>query len=325
MNAGRVGEGFDILDKKLGWIREIEDGEREHVLAKEYLKAIAEQKNGKEYKTAIVVTPTRAEGERVTEAIRWLMKQRKQLGEERVFPVWVPTHFTEAQRRDAANYDPGLMLQLHQHIPGAKSGSRLIVAEGVEVPVQHADRFQVYRPTTLSVAVGDQLRVTLGGKSKNGKRLENGDLIRVKGFNKQGDILDSKGRVIDKEFGHLEMGLTVTAFASQGRTVDKVLISQSAASGRAASAEQFYVSVSRGREKATVYVDSKQAVREAILGERPRLSATDLVRKPRSNSRLHRHLGFRRRLLAMERPQVRQPAPVKARILQKEATYDRES
>ena len=126
---------------------------------------------------------------------------------------------------------PGLMLQLHQHIPGAKSGSALIVAEGEEVPVQYADRFQVYRPTTLSVAVGDQLRVTLGGKTKNGKRLENGDLIRVKGFNKQGDILDSKGRVIDKEFGHLEMGLTVTAFASQGRTVDKVLISQSAASG----------------------------------------------------------------------------------------------
>jgi hypothetical protein len=82
--------------------------------------------------------------------------------------------------------------------------------------------------------------------------------------------------------------------------VDNVFISQSAASGRAASAEQFYVSVSRGREMARIYVDQKDAVREAITGERQRMSATELVRTPRSMSPLHRHSGFRHRMEVFE-------------------------
>jgi hypothetical protein len=165
--------------------------------------------------------------------------------------------------------------------------------------------------------VGDRLLITAGGKSKDGKRLENGELITVKSFNGQGDIVDDKNRVISRGFGHLRRGFTVTAFASQGATVDQVLIGQSAASGRAASAQQFYVSVSRGREMARVYVDQKDGVRESILSERERMSATDLVRLPRSKSRLQRHLGFRHRREAFERMHMHRSSPMMATVLQK--------
>lgn len=326
MNAGRVGEGFDRLDK-LGWVREIADGDREKVIARDYLEAISEKKKNDEFKTAIVVAPTKAEAERINFAIRSAMKEGGKLGEERVFPVWTPTHYTEAERRDRANYEDGDMIQLHQNMKGAKNGSRIIVAPGVDVPVDHADRFQVYRPATLAIAVGDQLLLTAGGKSKNGKRLENGDLITVKSFTPEGDIVDNKGRVIDRGFGHLARGFTVTSFASQGRTVDKVFISQSAASGLAASGEQFYVSVSRGREMARVYVDDKAAVREAITGERQRWSATDLVRKPRSMSPLYRHLGFRHRMDVFERTHGRRPTADRSQGVHiegaKEIAYER--
>lgn len=328
LSNGRTGAGWDKLDR-MGWICEIEDGEREKVIAADYLAAIEEKKKGGELKSAIVVAPSHAEADRITDAIRAAMKETGKLGEERQFSVWTPSHFTEAERRDAANYQDGDMLQLHQHMPGVKSGSRLIVAEDQKVPVEYAGRFQVYRPGTLTIAVGDRLLLTAGGKSRDGKRLENGDLITVKSFNSRGDIIDSKGRVIAKEFGHLARGFTVTAFASQGRTVDKVFISQSAASGRAASAETFYVSVSRGREMARVYVDQKEAVRDSILGERERLSATDLMRRPRSTmTRWQRHLGFRRRQHEFERLHQQQTPSARAQLLLKvphkeEMTYDR--
>ena len=56
----------------------------------------------------------------------------------------------------------------------------------------------------LALAVGDRVRVTAGGKTKDGKhRLSNGSLLSVQGFTKRGDIIVDHGWVIDRDFGHL--------------------------------------------------------------------------------------------------------------------------
>ena len=59
--------------------------------------------------------------------------------------------------------------------------------------------------------------------------------------------------MVGKEFGHLAHGYVTTSHASQGKTVDRVLIAMGSESRPAINAEQFYVSVSRGRDQATVY------------------------------------------------------------------------
>jgi hypothetical protein len=59
--------------------------------------------------------------------------------------------------------------------------------------------------------------------------------------------------------------------------VERVLIAQSAESLRASSREQFYVSVSRGRQQALVFTDDKQALLEAVKQTDPRMTATELV------------------------------------------------
>ena len=101
-------------------------------------------------------------------------------------------------------YEPGDLLQFHQNAPGYKKGSRLIVGEGVKPPTELANRFEVYRPTQFALAVGDRMRVTAGGKTKDGKhRLSNGSLATVQGFTKRGDIIVDHGWVIDRDFGHL--------------------------------------------------------------------------------------------------------------------------
>lgn len=71
--------------------------------------------------------------------------------------------------------------------------------------------------------------------------------------------------------------VVVTSYANQAKTVDRVLIGQSAASFLASSREQFYVSVSRGREQATIHTDDKQSLLDAVKQSDERVSATELV------------------------------------------------
>ena len=72
-------------------------------------------------------------------------------------------------------------------------------------------------------------------------------------------------------------GYVVTSHASQGKTVDNVLIALGSESLAAANREQFYVSASRGREGVRIYTDDKAAMMEAVQGSSARLSATELM------------------------------------------------
>lgn len=64
----------------------------------------------------------------------------------------------------------------------------------------------------LALASGDRIRITAGGKTKDGKhRLNNGALLTVQGFTKQGDILVDHGWVIARDYGHLTHGYVVTS------------------------------------------------------------------------------------------------------------------
>ena len=146
------------------------------------------------------------------------------------------------------------------------------------LPLEQSDRFTVFRPAALPLSCGDVIRVTHNGKSADGKhRLNNGAIFTVKSFTKKGDIQLTNGWIIDKNFGHLAHGYAVTSQASQGKTVDRVLIGISAASYAATSREGFYVAVSRAREMASLFTDDKELLLEAVGQTDDRLSATELV------------------------------------------------
>ncbi len=124
------------------------------------------------------------------------------------------------------------------------------------------------------------MRVTKNGLTADGKhRLNNGARYTVKGFNPSGDILLDNGWAVAKDFGHLAYGYVATSHASQGKTIDRVLIGQSAESFPASSREQFYVSVSRGRQQATIYTDDKKALLAAVSRSDDRVAATEFVNK----------------------------------------------
>lgn len=327
LSEGRVLDGFDELDR-LGWVEQLPDGVRDRRVAADYLRYSGERRANGESKEVLVVSPTHAEGQRITTAIRDQLRQAGRLGEERVLAAWAPANLTEAERGESFSYAAGDMLQFHKSAPGVRPGQRLVVGEGRALPLAHADRFQVYRPRALAVAVGDRLRVTANGRTKDGKyRLNNGAFVTVRGFTPEGDVVIDHGRVIGREFGHLAHGYVVTSHASQGRTVDRVLVAQSGESFPASSREQFYVSASRAREGVAVYTDDKQALRGAIGRGDPRMTATDLVRPRRRGiaERLKKHLAFRHRsaTFASTHP-LPEPHPLPAAPGRSEVSYERD-
>src|SRR5262249_46497571 len=120
LSEGRTAEGFAELDR-LGWVREVPDGERYQALAGAYLAAVAERKRNGEHRTALVVPPTHAEAARITHAIRDTLKSQEKLGKERTFDVWLPVHLTDAQKADATNLQAGDLLVFHQNAPGRRN------------------------------------------------------------------------------------------------------------------------------------------------------------------------------------------------------------
>jgi conjugative relaxase-like TrwC/TraI family protein len=288
LSEGRIAEGFEQLDR-LGWIQQVDDASRDQALANAYLASVRERKRNGDPVTALVVSPTHAEASRITDSIRAALKDSGRLKKERKLDTWVPLHLTAAQKTDAANYQPGYMIQFHQNAPGRKIGTRLIISGEEDAPVEFADRFEVYRPQELAIGVGDRVRVSAGGKTKDGKHiLSNGSLLNVQGFSPQGDLVVDHGWTIDKGFGHLAHGYVVTSHASQGKTVDRVFVGQSSVSIPASNRRQFYVSVSRGKSEATIFTDDKGELLKAIRKQDEPLSATELagMRRPKAPLRL---------------------------------------
>lgn len=303
LSKGRIADAFAELDK-LQWIKEVADGDRDKQLADAYLAAVAEKKTNGEHKTALVVSPTHAEGNRITQAIRAVLKAQGKLGKERTIAAWVPLHLTSPQKADATEYETGYLVQFQQNAKGHVKGSRLIVGEGVKPPVELAERFEVYKPVQLALAAGDRVRVKAGGKTKDGKhRLANGTILTVEGFTKRGDLIVDHGWVIDRDFGHLTHGYVTTSHASQGDTVDKVFVAIACESIPATNQRTAYVALTRGREQAVIFTDNREALLKAASKDDDPLSATELQESaggtPSLRDRLAKPLELARRMAAM--------------------------
>lgn len=205
----------------------------------------------------------------------------------------------------AKSYRPPESISLHRiygkplatiEIPprGIEKGDRLTVMESNErtvtvrdergrtcsLPLGEAAKFDVYRRDVIGLASGDRLRFTRNAKTADGRHeLRNGALHEVAGFTPTGDIRLANGWTVSKRHGHFTHGYATTSHASQGKTVDAVFIAERAASLGAASAEQFYVSVSRARRDVRIYTDDKDALARAVAERGTRLSGLELMKQ----------------------------------------------
>ena len=261
LSDGHVAKALEKLDK-LGFIHEIEDHQQRYsTLARDYADSLDRGKK------ALVVAPTHVERETVTAAIRSELKDRKVIrGPDHEIITLQSKRLTAAERQDPLNFQPGDVIEfITKGKGGFKAGDRLTVSEinkgnviaesgsrPIEVPLASPNSFDVYRTVETPFAVGDMIRVTKNrrpDKKTGNKRINNGSLFQITGFDNDGSIMLDNGKVLPSDWGHFEHGVTVTSYGSQGKTFDEVFVAQSTMSFAASSPEQAYVSVSRVAKK----------------------------------------------------------------------------
>src|SRR3989454_9596546 len=93
---------------------------------------------------------------------------------------------------------------------------------------------------------------------------------RCRRMGSDGGVELSDGRVMDKSFREFLPGYAVTSYGSQGKTVDYVLFSDSTIKA-ATNAQQWYVTISRGRRGIRIFTPDKEQLRENVArsGHRP--------------------------------------------------------
>lgn len=282
-------EAFGKLEEMKA-IHEIPDSkDRYQAIAKDYLSST--QKG----KSALVISPTHKEGELVTEHIRSQLKDKKKLSkDERLFDVQKNLSPTEAEKKDLGFYQVGMTIQFNQNAKGFKRGSiydvmgkegkSLLLSNGskqLPMPLSDTKKFSVYEKRQIGLSKGDIIRISQNGFSLNGKRLNNGSSLSVKGFDDKGNIIANTGAqdiLLGKDFRNFNYGYCSTSHSSQGKTVDKVIISQSSMSAGAASKEQFYVSASRGKSGISIYTDNKDELKRSVAASSQRVNAIDIFK-----------------------------------------------
>src|ERR1019366_484600 len=108
------------------------------------------------------------------------------------------------------------------------------------------------------------------------KHFVNGELVEVKAI-EGGVLVLIDGRVIPENYRTFTHGYAVTSHAAQGKTVDQVMVVASARALSAVSQEQFYVSISRGRERCQVFTDDAELLRSHVTRSSARLAAVEAV------------------------------------------------
>src|SRR5260370_10008249 len=104
----------------------------------------------------------------------------------------------------------------------------------------------------------------------SGGRVTNGELFTVNSVRSDGVVELSDCRVLDTNFREFLPGYAVTSYGSEGKTVDYVLFSDSTIKV-ATNAQQWYVTISRGRRGIQIFTPDKEQLRENVTrsGHRP--------------------------------------------------------
>jgi conjugative relaxase-like TrwC/TraI family protein len=282
---GKVAESFDVLDR-LGCIREVSGEARCDMLVSEYLAAEARKEK------VLVVAQTRDEVRTVNDVIRAKLREAGQLGPGQILTTYQPIDLDEAQKRDARFYQPGYHAcfvrgygrfargEIFRIIEASERGI-VIEKNGTQstMSYRYTDRIAVAVAKDMEVAVGDKLQLKFNGKSAEGTRLNNGELVSVCEVGRDGSLLvegtAGARKTLSPTQRLLGRGYAVTSYGSQGKTVDTVLLAD--AGNRAATdAHQWYVSISRGRKRVLVFTPDKDALRAQVQQAGDRELALDL-------------------------------------------------
>jgi hypothetical protein len=242
---------------------------------------------------------------------------------EEAVAVFDSLSWTDAQKKNASQFEPGQRLRFIRRtkkfdrgetvevLAAVENGLRVRRPDGSEldfIPASAAASFDVGESRELKVAAGDWLLL----QANHGKEFINGERVQVREI-QNGRIALADGRTLPAAFNTFTHGYAVTSHSSQGKTVDEVLLVASSKSFPAVNREQFYVSISRGRERVRIFTDDSELLARRITDSHERKAAVELQALRDDLAKL----GFTRKQPPEEKipppsTAVRQPRPTRA-------------
>ena len=261
-------------------VEELKDpGERHQAIVNDYL-----QLSEPERRETLIVAGTNAARREINQMVRASLDLS---GKGREFEILTRVDMTQAQRRFAPSYQPGMVIQPDKDYPavGLARGETYRVKEalpGNALAVQRQDgatitinprkvtQLSVYHLERAELSAGDTVRIN---RNDPGRDLTNGDRMRVAsvwgGMVKLESVEQRDGRpprsleLLANKPLHLEHAYASTVHSSQGLTNDRALIALDTKS-RTTSMNLYYVAISRARQEARVYTNSIQELPTAI-------------------------------------------------------------
>jgi conjugative relaxase-like TrwC/TraI family protein len=290
LSMGNVVEGYQAL-ASMGAIQEVDPQDTTSQLVDQYVSL------RKRKKSVLVVSPTHHQCGVVTEAIRKTMREKKLIGkQDKLVSQLISLNLTEAERTEKKSYQKGLMIRVNRKTESLKAHSYAEVTQLYKDSIELTDKnggvhllhyedlkqAEVYRKAEIALAKGDKIRATRNGMDKEKRRINNGQELMVKSINQDGSIVAESETTkcqyfIGEEFRHIQHAYCLTSHASQGKTVDVVLVSQPTGTFAATDLKQFYVSASRGRYDLKIYTDDQEGLLDHVAVLKKRKSALELL------------------------------------------------
>ena len=294
---GDIAASFDRLERN-GAVVECSLVNQQERLTADYLELT---RHGQ---STVVVAQTWSEIHKVNDAVRQALKSQSLIGSvEQSVVALERIELTDAQKRDQRFYDADSVLVMNRDAAGFRRGETArflgVGKNGAIVETDHKvgciavkylDRVTVCRRRELTLAAGDRLQLKANAATADGRRLANGELVTVRAIRAGGEIVLDDGRILPSDYRQFGRGYAVTSYASQGKTVDYVLFSDSTVKA-ATDAKQWYVSISRGRKGIRIFTNDKHQLRENVTRSGNRALALDLAglgRLPRQVMRQRR-------------------------------------
>lgn len=269
----------------LGAIVDAADGDLQREAAAAYADSV------RDGRSALLVAPTWNEIDALTDSVRQQLKARGLIKTGEVTrSVHDSLSWTEAQKRNAANYQPGHVLVFHQRSGSFSKHEAVTVIEayGRTLRVQRADSsivamrpsggrtarsaFDVCEQRELAIAPGERLLLQANDKRHG---LINGQLVEVRSIDHD-KITLADGRILPTDYRQFTHGYAVTSHAAQGKTVEDVFLVASSRSLAAINRQQFYVSISRGRRRCRIFTDDRELLRDRLRKSGERTAALEL-------------------------------------------------
>jgi len=281
----RPAEGFSKLEA-MGAIREVDWRLRAREVSQAYREAAAVPNAKGRARSVLVVAATHDEIKSVTHAIRQDRQRAGEIAKGETFVQHMALNWTEAQKKQLENYQPGQMLAFHKAVKGVAKNATLEVVnadaaailarksdgETLTITGRQAKAFGVFEKQAIEISAGDKLLLQANWRDKN-FRATNGELVTVARV-ESGSIQLADGREMPAGYHQFTHGYAVTAHRSQGKTVDFEII----AAERMAQ-DLFYVSATRAREGLTVITSDSLGLQESIGISGDRQSASELARR----------------------------------------------